>query len=202
MASSATADSISSSKSPSLPPDITRFSSAFPFTPFGPPQAVQDMIRNCLPSWERALELSKTYLDQAAWLFHAISRTQLIDEMLPVIYKKQPPSDPAHEYSGPHDLAVLFMVFSVGALVDLTQEPYNAEAEHYYQLAKAAICLQSVLETPELTTIQALHLMSIYNAMSQNDMVGSETSMELSWSLIRLSMQLSQIVRLKVLYSR
>lgn len=92
------------------------------------------------------------------------------------------------------------MVFSVGALVDLTQEPYNAEAEHYYQLAKAAICLQSVLETPELTTIQALHLMSIYNAMSQNDKVGSETSMELSWSLIRLSMQLSQIVRISSIH--
>lgn len=123
--------------------------------------------------------------------------------MLPVIYKKQAPSDPAHEYAGPHDLAVVFMVFAVGALVDLNQEPYNAEAEHYYQLAKAAVCLQNVLETPELTTIQALHLMSIYNAMSQNDMVGSgsDTSMELSWSLIRLSMQLSQIVRIHFQYS-
>ena len=182
------------------------------------------MVRGYLPSWQRALDLSKTYLEKAGWLFHAIGRTQLIDEMLPVIYKKQLPTDPAHEYSGPHDIAVVLMVFAVGALVDLTQEPYNAEAEHYYQLAKAAVCLQNVLESPELTTIQALHLMSIYNAMSQNDSPalntgngvvsggilgngggetgsgGSDTSMELSWSLIRLSMQLSQIVRLSLAY--
>ena len=142
--------------------------------------------------------LSETYLEHAAWLFRAVSRIQLLDEMLPVIYKRKPPPDPSHEYNGPHDIAVLFMIFAVGALVDLNQEPYNAEAEHFYNLAKASLTLQSILEKAELTTIQALHLMAIYNAMQQPDGSDgeSETSMEMSWSLIRLCHQLAQTVRL------
>lgn len=195
---SASPESARDSKSPRLPPELTLFSNSFPFTPIGPARDVQEKIQSYLPSWDRAVSLSEIYLEKAAWLFRAVSRPQLMNEMLPIIYKRSAPLDPAHEYSGPHDLSVLFMVFAVGALVDLTQEPYNAEADHYYQLAKAAITLQSVLEKPELATIQALHLMSIYNAMHQpvEEDGECETSMEMSWSLIRLCHQLAQTVSL------
>ena len=167
----------------------------------GPTGAVQDMIGSHLPTWERACSLCETYLEQAAWLFHAVSPVQLMDEMLPAFYKKAVPDPSEDDYSGPHDLALLFLVFAVGALVDLTQEPSNAEAEHYHQIARAAICLQPVLERPSLVTIQALHLLSIYNAMSSSDLSGSETSMETTWSLITLAAQLSQTVRCRVGYS-
>ncbi|KAK7461295.1 hypothetical protein VKT23_008474 [Stygiomarasmius scandens] len=45
----------------------------------------------------------------------------------------------------------------------------SALAEHYHQLAQAALSLQPVLEKPSIVTIQVLHLMSIYNAMSGNE---------------------------------
>ena len=66
------------------------------------------------------------------------------------------PLDPAHEYNGPHDLSLLLMIFAVGALVDLNLEPFNKEADHYYQLAKAALSLDAIMEEPSITAIQAL----------------------------------------------
>ena len=173
------------------------FSQSFPFTPMGPAVAVQEVIESHLPNWERAHYLAETYLEQAAWLFRGVGRLQLLDEMLPVFYKKPVPYmlDDSEDYNGPHDLALLFMVFAIGALVDLRQDPNNPEADHYHQIARAAICLQPVLEKPSLVTIQTLHLLSIYNAMSSNEVEGHETSMETTWSLITLATHLSQTVR-------
>lgn len=187
------------SRSPSLQPEVALFSNAFPFTPAGSARETQTKLEALLPAWEKAHELVETYMEQAAWLFRSVSRGQLFDEMLPVIYHR-PPKKPLHEhggnYEGPHALALLFMTFAIGLLVDLRQKPFSDESDRYYQLAKAAITLQSVLEKPELITIQALHLMSIYNMMRQPDIrdEDSETSMEMSWSLMRMCHQLSQTV--------
>ncbi|EPQ56096.1 hypothetical protein GLOTRDRAFT_39622, partial [Gloeophyllum trabeum ATCC 11539] len=168
---------------PSLPDDVSRFSASFPFTPLGPPPAVTALIETYLPPWTRALALCDIYLEGAAWLFHAIPRSQLMDELLPAIYKR-----PSAGGTGPHHLALLFLVFAVGTLVDLADGPRDAEAEHYFQIASAAICLESVLERPSLVTVQAIHMMSIYNAMSPH---GRDTSMETTWQLVALGSRLA-----------
>ncbi|KAJ7699214.1 hypothetical protein B0H17DRAFT_1049209 [Mycena rosella] len=101
------------------------------------------------------------------------------------------------EYTGPHDLALLFMVFAIGALV-AGGGGDGAEAEHLHQIARAALALQPVLEKPSLVTIQALHLLSIYNAMASAPGApeDAETSMEMTWSLITLAAHLSQTIGL------
>lgn len=140
------------------------------------------------------MALCETYFEQVSWIFRGVTRLQLIDDMLPVIYKRQG-APFGEDYSGPHDLALLFLVFAIGVLVG--KEPSNAQGEHFHQIARAAISLQPVLEKPSIVTIQALHLMSIYNAMSGSDL-RSETSMEMTWSLITLAAHLSQTVRLSL----
>ena len=75
----------------------------------------------------------------------------------------------------------------------MQKEPSDALGEHFHQIAKAALALQPVLEKPSIVTIQVLHLMSIYNAMSGNDLK-NETSMEMTWSLVTLAAHLSQTV--------
>lgn len=157
----------------------------------GQPADVQALIETHLPPYERTLALCETYFEQVSWIFRGVTRVQLIDDMLPVIYKRQN-APVGEDYSGPHDLALLFVILAVGALVG--QEPSNALGEHFHQVARAAISLQPVLEKPSIVTIQALHLMSIYNAMSGSDLK-SETSMEMTWSLITLAAHLSQTVR-------
>jgi hypothetical protein len=51
---------------------------------------VQQLIESHLPTWERAHELCETYFEQVSWIFRGITRQQLLHDMLPVIYHKQP----------------------------------------------------------------------------------------------------------------
>jgi hypothetical protein len=55
-----------------------------------------------------------------------------------------------------HNLAVLYMVLALGTLFDLEKPPNSPEATHYYQLGRAALSLDSVLEKQTILAIQAL----------------------------------------------
>ncbi|EMD39104.1 hypothetical protein CERSUDRAFT_112798 [Gelatoporia subvermispora B] len=191
--------SMRDSRSPSVPEEVMRFSTAFPLTPMGSPEAVKELITSHLPSYDRALHLSGSYFKYAGWLFRGVSEQQLLDEMLPYFYKKATISGGIvleDEYGGPHSLALVMLILANGALVDPELEPYNAEAEHYVHLGRAALSLESVFEQPSLITIQALHLMSIYHSMTGGEPGKNDTSMETSWGLLALTAQLSQTVGL------
>ncbi|PPQ72964.1 hypothetical protein CVT24_000166 [Panaeolus cyanescens] len=188
-----TPDSMRDSQSPLGPAgDLTLFSQSFPFTPMGQPTDVQKLVESYLPPYERSNALCETYFEQVSWLFHGVTRVQLMDDMLPVIYKQRV-SPPGEDYGGPHDLALLFVILAIGALVG--REPSNAYGEHFHQISRAALALQPVLEKPSIVTIQTLHLLSIFNAMSGSDLK-SETSMEMTWSLVTLAAHLSQTIGL------
>ena len=150
---------------------------------------MRKILHKYLPTRDRADHLVNTYLEQAAWLFRSVPPDQIKDEIFPEYYHTLGPAE-----DKPHQLALLFLVFAIGALVDLYQEPGNTEAERYHHVARAAICLQSVMEKPSVETIQALHLLSIYNALSGNELAGQETSMETTWSLVSLAAHLSHTV--------
>ncbi|KAF8235392.1 hypothetical protein L208DRAFT_1433902 [Tricholoma matsutake] len=172
--------------------DLSLFSHSFPFTPVGSSTDIRSLIESHLPTWERAHELAGVYVQQISWFFRGITRTQLFDDMLPAIYRRHPPL-PGEDYTGPHDLALLFIIFAVASL--LQPDPSNALAEHFQQVSRQAMALQSVLEKPSIVTIQLLHLLSIYNAMSGVDFQ-SDTSMETTWSLVTLAAHLSQTIGL------
>lgn len=157
---------------------------------------VQELVESHLPNFDRSLTLCETYFEQVAWTFRGVTRMQVIDDMLPVIYHRQP-APFGEDYSGPHYLALLFVVMAIGALVG--HEPSKALGEHYHQISRVAISLQPVLEKPSIVAIQTLYLMSIYNAMSGSDLK-SETSMEMTWSLVTLAAHLSQTVRNPIFY--
>ena len=62
-------------------------------------------------------------------------------------------------------LALLFVVFCFGALTDpnLPPAPLNKEATTYYELTRAALNLEPVLDrAPSVATVQTLSLMGIY----------------------------------------
>lgn len=199
-ANASTPESLRDSRSPASVGDLSLFSSAFPFTPLGQPSDVQDMIETThLPPLDTALTLADTYVSQVAWLFRGLTKGQVIDDMLPTIYKQKDP-EPGEEYGGPHDLALIFMVFAIGSLIGQDVGHSSAQAEHYYQIARAALSLQPVLEKPSLVTIQSLHLVGIYTAMSGSDR--SDSSMEMAWSCTTLAAHLSQTVRSSSVFDR
>ncbi|KAF7329791.1 Fungal-trans domain-containing protein [Mycena kentingensis (nom. inval.)] len=173
-----------------LPAEVNQFISFFPFMPPGIQRGpVKEMIEAFLPSIDRAIFLCETFLEHLSWMFLIVSRRQLLDELIPAIYKQTP--TPVNY--GPHELAVLLVTLGMGALVDLGQQPYNLEAQHYYRLARAALGLQSILTEPSVVTVKTLHLMSIYNGLS-----GKEANLEASYIYLDLASQVALRVGLHI----
>ncbi|KAJ7932346.1 fungal-specific transcription factor domain-containing protein, partial [Mycena leptocephala] len=213
-------------------PSTVFSSSAFPLTPIGPPQGIHALTSH-LPARTRARMLVHSYFSQLAWFFRGVTRGQ-VGDMLRGVYdaygsraqcngSRDDDEDgdvdeggdgENEDYTGPHDLALLFIVFAVGTLVQpvpqnvgLQDEAHRqrvAEAEHLHQIARTALALQPVLEKPSLVTIQALQLLSIYTAMvsepaghsHQGGEKDAETCMEMTWSLVTLAAHLSQTIGL------
>ncbi|KAF9522689.1 fungal-specific transcription factor domain-containing protein [Crepidotus variabilis] len=143
--------------------DITSLSHGFPFaTTIGASaDGVRQSILGSLPTAYAAKDLIMTYYRHAAWLYHPIKRPDL-EQIYLQIY------DPELSSSGPrpnvmihsHSLAVLCMVLALGALVDLSKPKMSSESNQYFQLGRAALSLDSVLEEHSIHAIQALVLMS------------------------------------------
>lgn len=171
--------------------EIARLSAAFPFGADGNMEKGLDLLFEYLPSQPRAWSLCETYMEQAAWSFRPIKRDEIIDDILSPVYKivkeKQFLGSTNDGAISPHRLAVLFLVFALGALVDLTLEPQSNEAENYYHLSCACLSLRSVFDSPEIATVQAVLLMAAYHGMA-----GKRYTMDSSWSLISLGAKLAQ----------
>ncbi|KAJ7638720.1 fungal-specific transcription factor domain-containing protein [Roridomyces roridus] len=179
--------------SPALSVEIAKLSNSFPFSAGGPPDRALDLLFDYLPEQPRAWALCETYMEQCSWQFRPITRDEIIDDFLTPIYKSlrdlkswTGEGDFQHSIS-PHRLAVMFMLFGLGALVDLTLEPHNVESERYYHASRASLALRSVFDSPEMATVQAILLMSAYRSMG-----GRNYTMESSWSLVCLGSKLAQ----------
>ncbi|KAF7981391.1 hypothetical protein HWV62_33885 [Athelia sp. TMB] len=121
-----------------------------------------------LPPRPRALNLCETFLEQGSWLSRPIQREELIQNFFTPIYAakderdKWGPQAVAATDVSPHKMSVLFSIFSLGGLVDLTLPAFNDEAEQYHQCARAAIALRSIFDSPMVETVQAILLLSYY----------------------------------------
>jgi hypothetical protein len=170
-----------------LPSEINIFVKAFPLTPSGIRTApVQEMIESYLPPLPRAIFLSKTLLKSLSWMVNIVSRQQVLDILVPSVYKHTSGQTAEPRTYGPHDLALLFILLSIGAFLDPSLPAYNNEGKHYHRLARAALCLQPVFVKRSIATVKTLHLMSIYNGMC-----GIESNLENSYSLLNLAAQVA-----------
>ncbi|KAK7470755.1 hypothetical protein VKT23_002174 [Stygiomarasmius scandens] len=172
--------------------DIARF---FPLSSEMGSEKLIDTLMSYLPEQPRAWTLCETYLEQAAWMFQPIRREEIIDELLTPIYRalkaKGADADSELEPTSPHKLSALFIVFALGALVDLTMEPFNTEAERYFQLCRAALSLRNVFDSPELCTVQTVVLMAYYHSMA-----GRRYTLDSAWCLMSLGAKLAQSIGL------
>ncbi|KAI0703865.1 hypothetical protein C8T65DRAFT_709179 [Cerioporus squamosus] len=195
-----------------LHPELNRLASAFPHGPSDLPIFdLQDIITTYLPPWHRARELRELYLEQAPWFFGAVTRRQLCEEIFPLFYQEAQDEVGAaaargfvgsadafnlpngtKQQASSHELGLMLVVFCFGALTDATlpAAPHNPEAERYYQLTRAALSLEPVMDRPpSVATVQVLSLMAIYQGM-----VADEHSIESTWALMGLSSKLAQSV--------
>jgi len=84
--------------------------------------------------------------------FDAISRAEFTQEVYSHIYQ-----DSSFTSSiGSDRLSLLFIVLALGTLLDITK-PYDIRSsEPYYQLAKAAFVVESLIEAATIPTMQSL----------------------------------------------
>ncbi|KAG6853337.1 hypothetical protein C0991_005164 [Blastosporella zonata] len=140
-------------------------------------------LESHLPSQERAYALGDSYLKHAANFFRPIKSDEFYNSFIPSIYKaaearrseNENHGSPAAAKAGPgsditknspHALATLFFLFSLGALLDLNLPPYSSEAEHYYELGRAALGMRAVFDSPQMDTVQAMGLMATYHCFA------------------------------------
>jgi hypothetical protein len=72
----------------------------------------------------------------------------------------------------------------------LPAAPDNPDAEQYFELTRAALSLEPVLERPpSVATVQTLSLMAIYQGMCSG-----ENSIEATWALMGMATKLAQSV--------
>ncbi|KAI0795508.1 hypothetical protein C8Q75DRAFT_454329 [Abortiporus biennis] len=178
-----------------IPQQLDLFFHSFPFAPRAVPSGpAREIIEQMLPPWNRAEELCVLFMEHLSWMFQIVSLNYLTKELLPTIYFSHLTTRrPRPQCYSAHDLALLLIVLAVGALVDLNQEPYNVEAQKYYALARAATCLDSILESGSLATVKLLHLLSIYNGMS-----GKESALSNTYALLNIAGVLAQRIGLHV----
>ncbi|PPQ67833.1 hypothetical protein CVT26_007080, partial [Gymnopilus dilepis] len=106
--------------------EVARLSASFPF---GSDESIDKPIEflfEHLPPEPRAWSLCETYMEQATWIFRPIKREELIDDILSPVYKavkEKQTTGVLNPNVTAHKLATMFLVFAVGALVDLTLEP-------------------------------------------------------------------------------
>ncbi|KAI0367566.1 hypothetical protein BV20DRAFT_970323 [Pilatotrama ljubarskyi] len=177
-------------------PELANVAITFPLAiiPEGT-DALIEKLESRLPPQPRAWALCETFLEHSSWWCRPIKRDELIDDVLVPIYNcvKDPQKNSYHRDAGdddgrcPHLLSVLFFVFALGSLLDLTLPPCSAEAEVYYRLGRAALSMRSVFDSPEIETVQACVLMAEYHSLCTQ-----RYSMESAWRVVEFAAKLAQ----------
>ncbi|KAI0741469.1 hypothetical protein C8Q80DRAFT_1109932 [Daedaleopsis nitida] len=168
-----------------LPTDIPWLSHTFPFyTAVNEAAAgIRNSVLSSLPDHAKARQLVDIYYKHAAWMYTPIPEAEF-EEIFSRVYDQRMESDPAPMDS--HRIAVLCLVLGLGALLDLDKPYLSAEAMRYYQLGRAALSLDSILESQSIPAIQALILMCHYMFLSFVE--GPR------WALMGLAVKLAQSV--------
>ncbi|PPR00530.1 hypothetical protein CVT24_005504 [Panaeolus cyanescens] len=195
---------------------VDRIADLFPFTgKHRRNHAGIALIESFLPSYDQARELCLSYIDHGSLFFRALKKDELLDELLPMIYHRNsteanahthnvdgdpvssqspesttdvpPQAKNVHDPDPSHNLAVLFFVFALGALLDPNRKPFNAEAEKYYDLGRAGLSCRSVYENPGVDSVRAMGLMAAYCSLA-----GRGYTRDNAWCVMSFAAKLAQ----------
>lgn len=153
---------------------------------------VLQALEASLPPITRAWSLCEAYYEYSAF-FRPVKRDEFVDHFMTPLYaalrENAEPGSIAERM--PHKLAVVYLLFAMGALMDLTQPPYNKEAWRYAVLGKNALLMKSVKDSPAIETVQAMALLAHFFSQS-----GRRNTVEYSWAIISNCLRLAQSIGL------
>lgn len=182
-----------------VPPSIiSQLANSFPFASEG----TWDIVRSTnkllwyLPDKGRAWYLAEIYLNYNGWSPTFVSRDELFNDLLTPVYRLLSRLD-AEDYSedtvripiASSRLAVLFFVFAHASLSDLSLPRFHVDSEYYFDLGRASLALFPTLTAPDISSVQALGLASLFLAYG-----GPRHDMEGAWSYMAITVKLSHTV--------
>ncbi|PCH44393.1 hypothetical protein WOLCODRAFT_138977 [Wolfiporia cocos MD-104 SS10] len=151
----------------SSPSDAPWPSYAFPFwTSASDAASVRESLIESLPDESEARRLAALYFEHAAWMYTPIPQAEFYSSVLARFYEQRAAVAIDQDVMDSHRLSILFLVIAMGLMLDLTKPPSTSEAMHYYQLSRAALSVDSILEHQTIPAIQALLLMCHFMFLS------------------------------------
>ncbi|KAF8517954.1 hypothetical protein BU17DRAFT_49227 [Hysterangium stoloniferum] len=148
----------------SLPPCIVLTSVLFPFPPETIDTQIDDFVP-LLPPLSQAVSLIEIYFAHSAWCQNPLPREEFMTLVFRECYPNNVPAT-SLEHVSSHRLSVLFMIFALGALMDVNRPFCSTEAEEFHTLARACLCVEPVYENSSLHSVQSMHLMIWYYTLA------------------------------------
>ncbi|KAJ7935844.1 hypothetical protein B0H13DRAFT_2462783 [Mycena leptocephala] len=169
--------------------DRAAITESFPFssdqTPWDVDLALHQLFAH-LPLEERAWRICEAYYRNGCWTGMPIMQSETV-ELLSLMYHDIGGEEQRQPSTLTQRMAVLYLIFALGSLVDLDLPPYNSDADHYFDLACAAMSIKPFFEHPTVVAVQALTLLACYYGHG-----GPNFTVEGAWSTISLASSLSQ----------
>jgi len=174
--------------SSSLPADLVLLSALFPFPPEKIHTQLEDFLPH-LPSYSRAQFLVRSYFDNGAWSVDPVHQEDFMRMVLAECYQN---GQPSLGNMSADRLSVLFMVFGVGAFFDFEQPLVPREAEDFYVLARATLCVKPIYDFPTVYAIQSMTLMMWYQTLAGHRIYAYRP---LLWGVLNTSCELMELNR-------
>ncbi|KAL4061849.1 hypothetical protein V8B97DRAFT_1921272 [Scleroderma yunnanense] len=154
------------------------------------PLKAQHLICNyyCLDTWMYTI-LHTQWEDSTDQCirYNPTSQEDLQEDVYPIFYKHNS-SPTVDDPLVSHKLSLIFMIFTIGSLMNTQAPAYNIGASKYYHLARAALFQSSLLESPTISVVQALFLMTFYLCLSNQH--GSNSGNQ--WVIMGTAIKIAQ----------
>ncbi|KAJ7055444.1 hypothetical protein C8F01DRAFT_1373649 [Mycena amicta] len=145
----------------------------------------REYLHKHLPLEDRGLALCAIFFQNGCWNVSPLMK----DEAAQLLHEVYLPA-PTIPITTQH-LAVTYIIFALGALVDVALPPFSDQAKGYFELARAAMSVKSLFDNPGVLSVQALMMIAAYYGHS-----GPQFSMDAAWSMISLALNILQTLGL------
>ncbi|KAH7913978.1 fungal-specific transcription factor domain-containing protein, partial [Hygrophoropsis aurantiaca] len=166
---------------PQLSAEIEKLSQAFPF-PWLPNNTVRERIHEMLPPRSEAEYLCSQARSNALWQYNLDPSETWLPNLVHHVY-----ATPVESLNF-RRLSLLFIMMSIGLLVDLNQQKESPRAEVYHRLARASLCEMNLMDEPSLDLLQTLFYMIWYLLIFSD----KSQAVAYAWSIMGLTVKLAQ----------
>ncbi|BEJ05387.1 hypothetical protein CcaverHIS641_0212040 [Cutaneotrichosporon cavernicola] len=158
---------------------------SFPFAAAAPTTMAYLLSR--LPPREEAKAFTDSYYRYFAWQYDVVPR-QYYEPIFERVYASL---ESNIEAASPQELALLYIVFAMGALYSLELPPNDPVATEYHGLSKASLVKGNFLVNTAMSGVQTLHIMAHFHLETEEGRNGDP-----AWPLWGMAMRLAQAMGL------